>query len=491
MSDGIAERAGSAVAWKGIQLVAGQAISLLRLLILARLLFPEDFGLLAIGLTTVNTILALTDVGMLPALVQHAQPEERHYDVAWTVGVGRAAVITILIILAAPWIAAIYQEPDAAPIIQVLSLKPLLEALASIKIARLTRQLQFRSLALLGIAQASLDTVLSIILAPLLGVWALVAGVLAGAVAYLTISYFAAPHRPRLAIDRKLARPLVGYGRWVFVSGVVAVSGSSVLQVIISRQLGAAGLGLYYLVVRLAFLFNEVATKVIGAVAFPLYARLQSSPEQGAEAFRAILTGMTVLLLPAYGLLIALAPLLEQTVLGARWAGASPVIQVLALAGLVGVFGDVVAPLLNGTGRPDKVAVLEFIQSVLIILSAWILISRYGLTGAAMAWLLALAASQLLAAHYVLQLLHKPFSGMGRVLAATSLVTLAAAAAALTAGNLLPGIIGLMIAVAVAGIVVGGGLLALDRLLKLNLVADLIRVFPQVHFLLRLLPSLP
>jgi hypothetical protein len=155
-----------------------QAGLFLRLLILARLLTPDDFGLVAIAVTSIGFFLSVTDVGMIPALVQGDEVDEKQYNAAWTVGVLRAAAIAVIVFFATGLIATVFAEPRAIPIIQVLALRPLLDALNSIKVADLTRRLQFRPLATYKLAEALVATLTSILLAASWGVWALVAGVL-------------------------------------------------------------------------------------------------------------------------------------------------------------------------------------------------------------------------------------------------------------------------------------------------------------------------
>ncbi len=484
MSAPLERDAGSAVVWKGAQLAFQRGLALLRLLILARLLLPDDFGLLSIALVAVNTLVTLTDVGMIPALVQRREVDEAHYDAAWTVGVVRGLAISAAVVAAAPAIAALFGEPRAAGVIRVLAAKPLIDALASIQLARLTRELRFRSLAFAGSPAAVVEAVVAIALARHLGVWALVAGILAGAVTSVVLSYVFAPHRPRLVFDLSPARPLVRYGRWIFATQVLALAGSTVLQVVISRRLGAASLGIYYLAMKLAFFPSEVASEVVGAVAFPLYARLQDDARRAARAFQAIVTGLATALVPVYALFLALAPELAGTVLGERWAGTAPLLRILAVVGIVGLFGDAAVPLLKGLGRPYQVVALETVQSALMIALVGWLASRWGVAGAAFAWLPAVAASQALAVVFVRRTLGRPLGQLPRPAAAILLAGAFGGALAAALARLLPGLAGFAAAAAVGAAAVTVLLWAADRRLRLGLASDLGRAFPQLTRLL-------
>ena len=422
---------------------------------------------------------------MTPALVQGVETDETRYRAAWTVGLGRALFVTLGVVLAAPVIAAMFAEPRAVPVLRVLAIRPTLDALASIKVAGLTRELRFRPLAILRLTQALVNAACSLALAGPLGVWALVAGTLAGSATFALLSYVLAPYRPRLCLERAVVQSLVRFGRWVFLSSVIVMAGSYALRVVVSRQLGAAELGLDFLGAELGFLPVEAAREIVGAVAFPLFARLQLDIDQATRTFRTMLTGVFALLCPVCVLLIVLAPALTDEVLGARWTGTAPVIQVLALSSLIGLLGEVAGPVLEGFGQPYKVTALEAIQSALIIGIVWYLADRFGLVGAAWAWLPAIVVSQFLCAAFLRRLLRRPFAGLGAPMLAIVLATGVGSILALAICRITPGLVGLVLSALSAVVVIAALLWISDRSLGLGLGRDLGRTFPWVSRLIR------
>jgi O-antigen/teichoic acid export membrane protein len=264
----LSSRAGTAMRWRAAQLAGIQAIYFVRLLILARLLAPDAFGLLAIATVALGVMLQLSDVGMIPALLQRRDATVEHYNAAWTVGLLRASLVAALLICAAPTGARLFGEPRATPIIQALALRPIIEAAASIGVARLTRELRYRDLAFMYVPGAMIDMVTAITMAPSLGVWALVAGALAGATTTTLLSYAFAPHRPGFVFRTEAIAPLVRFGRWVMLTGAVGLIGSTMLQVVLSRRLGAGALGQYFLASKVAGLpFSAVRVISIGRIA--------------------------------------------------------------------------------------------------------------------------------------------------------------------------------------------------------------------------------
>jgi O-antigen/teichoic acid export membrane protein len=489
MRAALARRAGTALAWKALQLAAVKGLFLVRTLILARLLSPDDFGLFAIASMAVLFLMTLTELWMTSALVQYAEVDEAHYDSAWTVNVLRALCVSAVLLVAAPAIAALFAEPRATNILRLLALKPLIDGGASIKIADLMRTLAYRRLAGITVMAAAVETLVSVLLAERFGVWALAAGTLAGAVSGMASSYILAPHRPRFLLTRAAIHPLIRYGRWLFLTGLVAIAASSLTQVVISRQLGPVELGLYFLAAKLAFLPHDVATQVLGDVAFSVYARIQDDRIGVAKAFRSIFLGMTTVLLPAYVLLICVAPRLVGDVLGDRWNGTETIIQLLAIVGIIGLFGDSTGPLFRGLGYPHWLFSIELCQSSLVVVLLWTLTGRYGVLGAALAWLIATSSSQVVSFILARRILRNPLAGsalsVGSILVASLI-------GALTAGAVtqrVMGVTGLLIAVCAAASTTMAVLWFCDQHFELGLRRDLSQAFPQVASLLGAAPA--
>lgn len=473
-------RAGHALLWQATQHFGVKAIFLVRLVILARLLSPDDFGLLAISSVVIDVLVRITNFGMIPALVQRVEADAEHYSVAWTVGILRALAITSVTILAAPVVAHLFAEPRATDIIRVLAVRPLIDAGASIQVARLTRNLGFRSLACIELPKALANALVSVALAHWWGVWALVAGALAGSTAYLLVSYIVAPYRPRLTFNHNAARSLMRFGQWIFLTSLAAMAGQSALRLVIARQLGAAEMGLYYLAASLAFLPAEIASQVAGQVAFPFYSRLQEDVQQVSLAYRTILTSLSALLVPACALLIVLAPSLVENVLGRDWEGTAALIRVMALASAVGLLGDTIAPILEGTGRPDRILVIVGVQSAILIALAWLLADRYGVVGAAIAWLPATGTAQIAGILFLRQILPRPFAGLGMPIGAIVAVSGIAAGIGLGVDWLVTGLFGVLLAGLTGVTLIGFLLWTLERQFALGISDGLVRAFPQV-----------
>ena len=478
VNGGLAHRAGKAAVWQGVTVGGVKLIFVVRLLILARLLGPDAFGLLAISLVSLNVLVSLSNPGMTPALVQRDEVGDRHYDAGWTLVMGRGLLVALLAAGSAGEVARLFGEPRAALLIQVLALRPLLDSAASIRLADLTRELRFDRLAVLSLAVATVNAIVSIALAGPLGVWALVAGPLAGSVVYVGLSYALAPYRPRIWFDSEAMRALVRFGRWIWLNGVIVVLVDATLRLLISRRLGTPYVGLYFMAASLAVMPTDAVANVIGSVTFPVVARLKSDARRLAEVFRTGLLGTVALILPATALLIVLAPPLVRDVLGASWQGTASLIQVIAAAMLLGSFAEASEPLLKGMGVPRTLVLLTTLQSGVLLTTAFLLSAELGILGVGLAWIPAVIAVQPAAYLFVRRLLPRPLSSTLPQLVVT---TLAAALASLTAWTMtrtFGGPAGLAGALLLA---VGTYLVTMtvmDRRFDLGFSARLLRIFP-------------
>jgi len=477
----ISRRAGKAAGWRATQLGGVKLIYLARLLVLSRLLSPEDFGLVAIALVALDFVLSISNLGLEPALVQAREVRRAEYDTAWTLGLLRAAAVAVLLWVSAPLVAELFGEPAAAPLLRILALRPLLDAAASIRIARAVRELRLREISILRVVEATVNAGISVALAIPLGVIALAVGPVAGAAVYAIGSYLVVPWMPRVRLARDAVARLVGFGQWIFVSAAVAVAGSLLLQLGISRTLGAAALGTYFLAAKLAFLPSETVGGVASGVTLPVFALLQEDLPRATRAFRRLLIGMAAVVVPTALFLVVLAGPITDQLLGPKWAGTAWPIRLLALACIASLVSEVAIPLLQGIGRPRGAAGIEVVKYGLLAGLGWLGAASLGLAGAAAAWLPASTAAAGLAAVALRKRLPSPFGGTAAPLAGIAGASVLASGVALGLTAVLPGAVGAATGAVGFGASITAILVWLDRRFAFGLAADVARLWPATE----------
>src|SRR4051794_37449299 len=241
------KRAGKALLWKAAQLGSSRLLNLITSLVLGRLLTPVDFGIVAIASVAVTTMMTATETGMTNALVQATEREREHYDVAWTIGLIRGSLVCAVLCIAAPYVAALFGDARATPLVRMMAFLPLLNSVNSPHMTDLMRELKFSRIAIVAIAAVVVEVSTSITLAGSMGGGAIIIGKLAGALTTLVASYIVAPYIPRFRPSFASARQLIAFGRWLFAIGLTAVISDFFIKVVVARSLSVAGLGLFSL----------------------------------------------------------------------------------------------------------------------------------------------------------------------------------------------------------------------------------------------------
>jgi len=191
----------------------------IRLIILARILTPSDFGLLGIAMLTMMTLENFSQTGFEAAIIQKKEEVEEYLNSAWTVGIIRGVFLFLVLFLIAPYVAQFFETPQAKPIIRVLGLSFLIQAFTNIGVIFFRKELEFNKQFTYQLSGTLADFIVAVSAALLLrSVWALVFGLIAGNAVRLIISYIVHPYRPRFSLDLGKAKDLFGFGKWVLVS---------------------------------------------------------------------------------------------------------------------------------------------------------------------------------------------------------------------------------------------------------------------------------
>lgn len=365
-----------------------QLTQLVVFVVLARLLQPADFGLVALAMVFVILAQIFVDQGMGDAVVQRRALTPEHLDTAFWAALGLGIALSVAgVVLAIP-IAALLGEPRLQPVLQALSLSFTMTALAAIPMGLLRRELRFRSLAvrtLLSIAGGGLAGV-ALALAGA-GVWALVGQQLVTALLSVAALWAASPWRPRLRFSRQHFRELFGFGINVVSGDLLAFLQRYTDNFLIGTVLGTVALGIYAVAYRIMDAGNHLLVGLARKVAFPALSRLQHEPDRLRRAYYRM-TGVTAaVVVPVYVGLAVVAPELIRLVFGPRWDEAGPVAAVLFLVGPAIALQGFGGPLFNAIGRPDVQLRLKLASAVVAVVG-FVIAVQFGILAVAAAFTL-------------------------------------------------------------------------------------------------------
>jgi O-antigen/teichoic acid export membrane protein len=385
-SDGISRRATQGTTWLLGLSLALKAAGLVRTVLLARFLNPVDFGLLGIASLVLHALQVVLDPGVGAALVQRSGDITEYLDTAWWLLLAKGVLSGLVLFTAAPLLSAFFRASDAVPVLQAMAAVPLLAGLTNVGTVSFTRQLNFRMQAVYAALGPSLDLVLSVGLAWMLrNVWALVIAILVGQIVTASASYLVHPFRPRLRFSKQRAKELLSFGRWIWGLGVINYLVSEGDDVVVGRVLGHDALGAYRYAYRLSNLPATEITDVVSRVAFPVYSRLQKSPDKLQKAYLSILQLLAFAVIPVSVLIIVFAADFTRLLLGPRWMVMVPALRILSVWGALRAIGASTGPVFQALGSPDVITKLASLRLALLAIFIYPSIRVGGIAGAAVA----------------------------------------------------------------------------------------------------------
>ncbi len=373
--------------------MAGRILTALKLVILARLLSPGDFGLFGIVVLAMAGFEALTRTGFDEALVQRREDIRDDLNTAWTVQVIRGLLLAVFLIASAPFIAWFFDEPRALPLLRILGGVKFIGSFSNIGMIFWQKELHFNKRALHGTLVAFISAMAGIIAGLILrNVWALVWSNIAGTLSGLLLSYVMHPYRPRFSWDRERARTLLKYGVWVTGTSMLVYFSAYLDNLMVGKLLGTEALGFYVMAYQLSLLPLKETAYAVSGVFMPGYAKLQGDPKRLSRAYERTLGITAAVSFPVCLGIILIAPPAVRLVLGDEWTPSIPLIQILMVAQLIKSLSATGSPLFLGTGRPHYEFRTQIARAVVLGVSLAPAILFLGINGAALSVVLSAIA---------------------------------------------------------------------------------------------------
>lgn len=355
--------------------------------ILARLLTPKDFGLIAMIMAVVGVVDLIRDFGLTGAILQHKEIDEAHWrGLMWLsliIGIG----LTVLVAASAPLIAWLYNEPRLVVITLVISPTLLINGLLAPVNARVQRELRFGTLASIDAMSMLVGVVLAIVTALLgWGVWSLIAQAGAAQIYRMVALWVASPPsfgRPN--ITREVLSTLRVGGDLLGVQ-LLNYGSRNVDNVLIGNQLGPAVLGQYTRAYALFLLPMQQLNATIGRVAMPVLSRLQDDHERYRRYIHAGSLVIGYLTVPFYAILAGTAQPLIQVFLGDGWEQAAVIFSILSLAGIAQSIGIMQGWLYLTLGRTKTQLRFFIVTRPIIILGFFVGLQLGGVVGLALGY---------------------------------------------------------------------------------------------------------
>ena len=363
----------SGLAWTSLATGLDYALNLLRIIIVARILTPTEFGLFSMCMTIMLGIKALGEFGFKDAFIAHEYGDQgekqRWLHSIWSTNLAIQTGLAALVALLAWPSAALYGEPSIIPMVLALAVVPLCNALNNPALMMLEKQLRFVRLASFEVSEAAVALISTVVLAWLTeSAWSLVLGQIIAAVFGTVMSYCVAPHRPAVRFDREPIIKSLHYGKYLMVVAVMTIITMQFDKMWIGAQLGAAALGFYAIAHRIATVPALMLGASVARTLFPYYARTARDDRPALGAVWLESFGLVAWLsLAAYLPLIFFADFYIVALFGEQWDDATHLLEVLAVVGLLRAFGRGTNPLQKAVRRTDLDAKAKVLESAIFL----------------------------------------------------------------------------------------------------------------------------
>lgn len=385
MKETIKIRTVRGVMWVSLIQLSRSGMQFVVTVILARLLYPEDFGTLGMAVIFLSLISRLNNLGFSAALVQRKELSNDHLSTAFWSNFMAGAVLYALAAASSPFVADFFNNPQVQPLMMVVSLSLIIGPIGMVHSTVLTRKLDFGRNGLFQIGGTFVEGVVSISMALTgFGVWSLVWGELISAALTAAGKWFIVDWRPSFRFRFSCFKDLFSFGIYNTGVNLVNSGASNVDYFFVGKFLGAGFLGVYTLAFNLATLSFRKIAMLVGRVTFPAFSRIQDDDDLMRRMYLKSVSYASVITFPVAAGLFAIAPDLIPVVYTTKWLAAILPLQILCAVGLLKSVEVSVFAVYQAKGRPDLDFKLQCVY--LAFLAAGVLIGlKAGIVGVAAA----------------------------------------------------------------------------------------------------------
>lgn len=374
---------------KGISWLAAlrgvtRGLSFLRVLVLARLLTPSQFGLFGVASFMLALVEVLTETGINIFLVQKKGSVDSYINSAWIVSILRGFLIFLILITSAPFVASFFNARDALSLLILISIVPLIRGFINPSIVKFQKDLKFGKEFYFRSAVSIFEVIISIFLvyitnSPI----GLVVGIILSAIFEVIASFIIAKPRPRIEFKKANFFEVIHTGKWVTLNSIFSYFYQNADDMAIVKILNTSSLGLYQMAYKISMLPITEVADVVARVTFPVYTKISGDRKRLKSAF--FKTSLITFLVtsPIIILFIFFPAQLIVLVLGEKWIEASEVLRILAVFGLARAVTSPALILLLSLKKQDIVAKLSIVTFLLMAVTLIPFINAWGIVGAA------------------------------------------------------------------------------------------------------------
>ncbi|MET0287279.1 MAG: lipopolysaccharide biosynthesis protein [Polyangiales bacterium] len=383
---GLAKVVAKALVWTSLESFALSGLSLISLVVFARLLSAEQFGVVAVALAIVQVLTVPVELTFHDALIQRTELAPEHVDSAFTTSLGLGTLLCAGCWLLAGSVERWVGQPGVGDVLRWMSLSLIGSGFGSVLVAMQRRKLEYRSLAIRSVIGRGGSAVVALTLAVMgYGVWSLVVQQVLLVCLAAALLWLLADERPRLRWAWLPTKQLLRFGVFSTSFQLLMILVSRVYMVLVGAYLGAESAGLLSLSFRGVDMLRDLLSGAVSQIAMPLFSRLRETREQLFDAYDRSIELTTLCTYPVFVGLAVCAQEVITVAFGPQWQGASPYFAIIALLTLEAFLRMYAATMLQAVGRPDSASVVVLGELICVVVGMMTL-GRLSLEWALAVW---------------------------------------------------------------------------------------------------------
>ena len=371
----------SSAIWSFVQQFGVQSISFVVQIILARLLLPEDFGLIAMIQIFISIGKTLMDAGMTSSLIRDSNVGDKDYSTVFFINLFTSIFIYLVLFLLAPSISNFFEQPLLTLIIRVYTITFILQSIVAVQVTKLTKELNFKLQMHIQIPSTLIGGISGIIMANLgFGVWSIVWMNIISKTVFMLSVWFKTEWRPKFILDNSILKHHFNFGYKLTLSGLITNVYLNSYKIIVGKFFSLSQLGFYNQADMLRMFPVANLTATLQKVTYPMFSLIQNDDNRLKKVFRDITSLVFFIICPIMLYLAIIAEPLFRLVLGENWLPAVPFFQILAISSFVYPLSIYNLNIILVKGRTDLHLKMELIKKISSIFFLF-LIYPFGIWG--------------------------------------------------------------------------------------------------------------
>lgn len=339
--------------WVSISIMSSRILRFITNIILARILLPSDFGIIAIGLLVIQILEMFRDLGIGQAIIYKKDEIEKTADTAFIITPIIGISLFVIGYILAPYVAIFFKNDSLTSVVRLLAFTLVMSSVEVVPSFLLEKELKFKEKVIAEVLPTIGHTTTAVALAYLgYGMWSIAYGHVVFRVMSLILIWYISSWKPKFQFDKAIAKELLNYGKYIIGSWLLIFIYTKIDHVIIGKMLGAAALGYYAMAYNIANLPATHITQLVSRVMFPAYSKIHGNKELHKITYLKVFKYISAIAIPISLGTLVLANDFVKIVLGEKWQAAIIPLQFLSFYGLFRALSATTGSIFMSTGQP-------------------------------------------------------------------------------------------------------------------------------------------